>query len=64
MYGSMCGVRGAIFREKVHFFWNECALSLIIGLDLSCCLVWKHGKEVQLSRIFLAGGFVKLINWQ
>jgi hypothetical protein len=60
MYGSMCGVRRAIFRGKVHLFCNECALSLIIGLVLSCCLVWKHGKEVPLSRIFLAGGFLHI----
>ncbi len=52
----MCGVRRAIFRGKVQIFWNECALSLIIGLVLSCCLAWKDGKEVPLSRIVLAGG--------
>ncbi len=56
MYASMCEVRRAIFRGKVHFFWNECVLSLIIGLVLSCCLAWKDGKEVPLSRIVLAGG--------
>jgi len=56
MHGSTCGVRRAIFRGKVHCFWNECALSLIIGLVLSCYLAWKDGKEAPLSHIVLAGG--------
>ena len=41
---------------RYNFFWNECALSLISGLVLSCCLAWKDGKELPLSRIVLAGG--------
>ena len=39
------------------FCWNECALSSIIEYVLSWCLVWKQGKVVCLSRVFLGGVF-------
>ena len=44
MYGPVCEVRMAFSRGKVLFFLNESALSVIILLVLSCCLVRKHGK--------------------
>ena len=58
MYGPVCEVRMAFSRGKVLFFWNESALSVIILLVLSCCLVRKHGKDVTLSRLFLIVGWV------
>ncbi len=33
---------------------TEFALSLFFVLGLSCCLVWKHAKEVRLLHVFLA----------
>jgi hypothetical protein len=54
MFGPMLGVRTANSRGKMVFFGTEFALSLFFVLGLSYCLVWKHGKEVQLSRMFLA----------
>ena len=59
MYGPVCEVRIAFSRGKVLFFWNdESALSVIILLVLSCCLVRKHGKDVPLSRLFWIVGWV------
>ncbi len=54
MLAPMLGVRTANSRGKLLFFGTEFALSLFFVLGLSYCLVWKHAKEVRLSRMFLA----------
>ena len=40
-------------RGKGFFCVMEFALSLFFVLGLSCCLVWKHAKEVVLSHVCL-----------
>ncbi len=37
------------------FFWKECTLPFSCVVVVSFCYSWKLGKEVLLSRVFLAG---------
>ena len=55
MFWCLGGVRSANSRRKWFFFWKECALPFSCVVVVSFCYPWKLGKEVLLSRMFLAG---------
>ena len=55
MFGCLGGVRRAHSRRNVVFFWKECTLPFCCVVVVSFCFSWKLGKEVRLSRMFLAG---------
>ena len=56
MFWCLGGVRRSNSRRKFVFFLKECTLPISVVVVVSFCFFRKEGKEVVLSRMFLAGG--------